>query len=62
MPAAPKYAAEEIGPALIEARTNGVPWKLLERKYELSRQRLWQLMQAAEGEDLATNPPVKNVN
>ena len=62
MPAPPKFSVEEIGPALLAARAAGVPWKLLERKYELSRQRLWQLMQAAEGEDLATNPPVKNVN
>lgn len=42
----PKHA-EDIGPALVDARAEGVPWKTLAHRFDMSRVRLWQLWRAA---------------
>ena len=38
----------DLGRALVAARAEGVPWKLLVLRYGLCRTRLWQLWRAAQ--------------
>lgn len=41
----PKH--QDIGPALVDARAEGVPWKVLEQRYGLGRRMLWLIWRAA---------------
>lgn len=42
-----------IGREIVAARAAGVPWKSLERRYKLSRSRLYQLWWKAAGRSAA---------
>ena len=43
-----------IGPELVEAREDGVPWKVLMRKYDLSRAWLHRLWRHAMDEKMSS--------
>ena len=40
-----------VGRAVAAARDKDVPWKLIERRYNLCRARLWQVMRQAQAFD-----------
>ncbi len=37
----------DIGPELVNERAAGTPWKVLARRFDLSRVRLWRIWKAA---------------
>ena len=48
-----------IGPELIEARREKVPWKVLMRRFHLGKTKLWEILSAAAAETEKNNKCVR---